>query len=656
MTVLNRICTLWLKRGALGAKVAKAWYKETPRRIRRYYDKPECFLFQGDDGLLGGSRPEDEPFPTGRPEGFVQVAKVGDWVHRMMAFIAQSAPHRLVSPRLLNLSPEILAYAYNGQPPPPGPTPDEELACALQQYVLNYTAEDGTFNVRGETRLGLRDALLDGRGVLWHELIETPLGTMPGSFYDTHRNLVYDPDSDNPRDALWIRRTRRRPIWKIARDFKLDEKELRGKYQSSNAKAAEEVDEIPRHGHYWGDYADEDSRERDIGLYYEFYSRMGIGQHLLAEDEELERAAAVFDAEQVYLAIMPGMEYPLNLPPDAFRTESEDEIRSRLDWPIAWFADYEDPWPCSVLDFLPNGLYPKPPLEDALPLQAFIDYAYSFLMGHVKWATRQIVTCFSGMEDALEQAIKSGAHLSVVPVSDKVDDLQKQFYVIQFPPVNPDLWRIIREADGEWENRTGLTELAMGGQSRQIRSSAEAQIRQSNLSIIPNDLADTVKAWHSQIARKEGAMQRLVIREDTAARLFKEKPPSETGGIMSPLTEAWMRLNATDDPGQAFGELQYSVEAGAGRRKNLESLLATINDSASAVFPVLAQVYFRTGDPMAINQWLRQWADARQTEPVILPPLQMQPPAGAPGAEGAEPVAPGPPAPETEAGPPVPGA
>jgi hypothetical protein len=157
-----------------------------------------------------------------------------------------------------------------------------------------------------------------------------------------------------------------------------------------------------------------------------------------------------------------------------------------------------------------------------------------------------------------------------------------------------------------------------------MRSSAEAQIRQSNSQIRPDDLRDCVLAFQGSAARKEFAAQRLTLRKDVAV-YFGEDPKST---IPQPLTDLWMQHVQTDDVWMASQELSVTVEAGTGRRPNKEKQIADIQDAAQTLLPVYMQVYTQTGDPTQCNAFIAKWCEAMDIgDPsgFMLPPLQMQP-------------------------------
>jgi len=158
-----------------------------------------------------------------------------------------------------------------------------------------------------------------------------------------------------------------------------------------------------------------------------------------------------------------------------------------------------------------------------------------------------------------------------------------------------------------------------------MRSSAEAQIRQSNSQIRPDDLRDTVTAWQSTVARKELIAQRLVMRRDVAT--YFGEPIAQQGGFGGPLTEAWMASMATDDPWTAAQELAVTVEASSGRRKNMEKRLADIQEGAQLMFPQFMEVYKATGDPTNANAFIYDWATTLELpnpERYLLPDMRQQ--------------------------------
>jgi len=468
----------------------------------------------------------------------------------------------------------------------------------LMQWLLNYTPD--MFDYRTLARTSVTESLVRGRGIVWHEMERG----LCGSFPDTTDNLLLDPDAESLRTCAYAIRIRRRPAWQVARDFGLDAARLKAAYDSRQNESRRET-------------VLDDVGASDCITYYEVYSRMGTGARFLGASEELRRVAPMLEqaGEHVYLAILPGFGL-LNLPEESLSDATTvEEIQTRLAWPIAFWGDYVDPWPFTCLDYYPHPrrCWPSPPLEPALPLQAFLDYAYSYVMTRLRSTARDLILTNKALEEPVRNAILYGEDQCVVPSESMSSEIDELVHILKFPPVNRDMYEVLALVERRFREATGLIELAYGNVQRQMRSASEAQVLQQNMSVRPEDLADCVENWHSRVASKEAIATRLYVDGETFAMLAGERTP-EGAPAPGPLAQAWSALVTTQDPYDAASQMLYTVEAGSGRKKNLAKQQADITEAMNFMFGPSMQYYQATGDPTLINGLLDEWGESRQAD------------------------------------------
>ena len=603
--LLRSIAKLW-QRQIKAAQDARSEWDTTVAKIRRYYRTPRMF---STDGYYND--PHDQPFMSGKaPHHAVAIGKVGEFVRVMLPWIAAKTPNRLVTPDLPALSQELVASVY-----PPGTEiirqqqeADLQVGAALLSHAVGYTARESVFNFHHESRMACKDMLLSGRGILWQEIIETPDGPLPGAFYVPDKDLWFDPAADMPRNADYAIRRRERPVWKVAEERGLDVEELLKAVKSTPS------------GHNPTEKA-----VTDTMVYYEVYSRMGIGHRLDTQDPELEETAVLFDdaGDYIFLEISEDLDYPLNLTTDMLAVMDREKIKDTLHWPIEIWGDYSDPWPFALLDPYPEGLYPKPPLEDALPLIRFIDFGWGWLMGHIKISARQIIIIAKALGLVVKEGILEGYDLEVLEHDGAPGiDIPKMVHVLQLPEVKKEIFEILSGADRKLEESTGMLEILTGGSPQtQDRSAAASNIRQSNAMIRPQDLADQVESFHSATAAKNGTAFRLIVREKSIAPIFGETivgptdPNGELQPILAPLTEKWKALLETDKPYLASADYTYTIEAGSGRRKNREKLRNDTLEFAKIALPIFMPYYQTTGDATQLNALMADLAVGNEVNP-----------------------------------------
>jgi hypothetical protein len=117
-----------------------------------------------------------------------------------------------------------------------------------------------------------------------------------------------------------------------------------------------------------------------------------------------------------------------------------------------------------------------------------------------------------------------------------------------------------------------------GMSGRQMRSAAEAQYRQQNINVRPDDMASRVEDWLSLSATREIQAMRYAANFDdlvpvvgqTAARVFEEQ-------IL------------TTDVSRITRDFRYRVEAGTARKPNRDTQIAQLTDIGQYILPVIQQ-------------------------------------------------------------------
>lgn len=627
MELLKSITQLWLNQIDACKKKKEQQFDRTARRAWAYLGKDYKRLY------VESEADEQDRFPTGgQPYYKTRLNKSAEFVALMIPYIHARVPHRLVSPRRPAMPNELKMMVPGLSEQLAATETQERMQCLLMQHVLNYTPTE--YGLYREVRTALPEALVKGRGVLWAEMADGPSGKIPAHYFDSVDNLLIDADCVQMRDAGFIVRRRRMQAWKLAELYEVDVKKLRGSYSSHLKEAA----------------SSGDAEQGDVCEYFEVWSRMGIGHRLVGASDEVQAAGEILDkvGPNVFLAVMPGIDHPLNLPPEAFGVpDAMQEVMSRLEWPLAFHEDLESPWPCSVIDFLPgqDSPWPRSPLEAALPLQRFLDFAYSFLMSRVRSTCRDLFVASKQMQEAIAAGLESGLDGEIIPYDGEPGvELKNLLHVIQFPPLNADAWQVIAAVERAFEQATGMDPLLYGGQgNRQMRSAQEATIREAHLTSRPEDYADCVEQAMSAIARKEALALRLYTEPQTVAPLFGEKiqePIGDGAALnplmgMGPLTQLWATLVNTDDPAEAAGELTYTVEAGTGRRKNKQKQVEDAQMLVQSLLPFAAQ-QAGMGNVTPYNELMGVIEDAYEVPARRLQLMQVAAPPQAPPEAGPE--------------------
>jgi hypothetical protein len=631
------------------------------------------------------------------------------FVDTMTPYVYASVPNRLASP----IRPQFPAELT---PPPPQVDPStgqmvqqsplaQQMAAAIQlqqqkdmldklicfqlQWVLNWSPR--VYDGKREGRKTTQEGLSKGAGIRWLEMDDAPVlrqdGTpfkMPTLRADDFDNFFIDSDAKDLRDAGFIIRKRLLPAYKVAELYGEDVDMIR---QWAKDNITSSLYESVRGTTV---NAGDDSTKGDIILYYELWSRIGLGEKLVGAPEDLKKNQDFVQAMEqigryVHFAILPGMERPLGLDPvkltalasqagNADTTppkepDSDEQapaanpnspakpgslvsgqllavLRAALEWPIKTYGNAYNPWPCRMLGFKPqvNSAYPKAILESGLPIQRFLDRTYEHIMSRIGKAGRDVCIYHPSLGELFQAALLSKNDLMMVPIDDQnvKEAIEKMVHFLAMPEMNKDIFKVLEVCFQAFREITGTTEELMGGVPHtQDRSAEASKIRGSGLSRRPDDYAEAVEGYESECAALEAVAWRMPDLTDwqLVAFIFDELeqqpdgskqvpmtagPPTagpngmQTPGepqinwLAMPLTSMWMNFVQTKDEYRAASEINYQVEAGSGKRKNLQLLQQNVQQMWTMYGQQTFAMLLETADPTPMVLLGRMVAEAYQ--------------------------------------------
>lgn len=660
----------WTAKLQLGEDLKRSWFGRNAKTGMDYYQGPHNFIFNqsGAKDAVGFTyhTAEDEPFRA--PVFQMTFNKVAEMVQIFGPILYHRNPERVVNPRKDWKPPDLLLTGFPPpaaqQPQQPGQPPDPSLAAYMQQMqqaqqvrqqlqyeeallqaraslleqYLNYTPNE--LGLKEEMRLVVDEALIKGRSCLWTELYTPPGGQYKfvGSFYDSVDNLVVDPDATRLDDAKWIARRCIHPSWEVERTYGLPPGSLRSRVvgESSEAKSFAVA-------HDQGEQDRKTGRTADLVTYFKVWSKMGLGARLrggiqgLSYQDPLRQLAEAF-GDYVYLVVVPDIPFPINAPPDlcqlVFGNASLDQMTQnplaarqimaaaqqlapKLRWPIPFWVLVDDGWPVSCLDFhaIPGKPWPMSHLTPAMGEQNFLDWAYSFLAGHVRNACRDFVCINKGASEEIKTAIEQGRDLSILEVDPINQSISEAVQFLQHPTMNKDLLPVIENIERNFERRTGLSEMMYGETATQSRSATDAQAKTSSTQIRPDDMAERVEQVATMSARKEGIACRLMLTGQDIAPILGNYAAAY-----------WDQYVASQDLAMVAREFDFRVEAFGARKPNKDRDVDNTSQGLQTIFPILSQWAQRTGDMGPMNAFLTAWAKARDfdVEPFLIDPQKAQ--------------------------------
>jgi hypothetical protein len=475
------------------------------------------------------------------------------------------------------------------------------LRSILVEAYLNWSPHE--HRLERHSRLAVEEALIKGRGLLWTQLVESPDGAFRSvtSQWDSVDSLYVDPDATSLEKARWIARRVVHPTWQVERDYGLRPGSLKGNLESMNIQ-----------GDLLSDPDLQYDRKRgltnDLIVYFQVWSKMGIGGRLPGMDYRLRGPLNELFGDYCYLVVAPSVPFPLNLPPDLVNAPGGfDKVLTATQWPIPFWAGRGDWWPVTHLDFfsLFNSPWPLPPLVAARGEMRFLNWVYSFIGGHVRNASRQFIAVKKSLPEEIKETILSGKDMEIMELQDSHGLIDEAIRFLQNPQLNGDIWKFVEAVEKAFDKRTGLTEMMYGGETEtQARSATEVNLKNENMAVRPDDMARQVELWQSEVAAKEAVAARFLLSgEDVKLPL----------GSMA--STAWNQWVYTDNLAEAAHQLEYRIEAGTTRRPNKEYAVRQMTEAMTSLFQPLLQYGMQTADLTPVNNLLSDFCKSRDLDP-----------------------------------------
>lgn len=638
---LSALCSRW--RGVINAARAHKdkEFGKTAEEARNYFDGPPNFFWkqvadqaasQQNEGFLAGTSMLPQ-FKFSVNRMFEAVALFGPSLYHQNPTIAVSArpplgvsiesffAHDPQAMQLLQMIPAMqeglvaddnvmqlalsLQEQYDTQVTQTQTqvTVNNDIARILEA-ISNYIQQEG--GKQDEARLAITEAIVTGLGLLELEWYQPPGGgpRMPQCRFLSNRDFFVDPDATYWRDVTFIIIRRVAPKNIVEDRFGLEPGSIKGKHVSNTALTGNNPREMNRDGQ--GNIS---GRAHDLVEYFDIYSKNGAGQRLKIGDKDRKIEGLDQLGDFVYLAISPTCNYPLNLPPsvpiiDPVTGDVSEEALQRTAWPAPFWDDAatDGGWPVARLSFYqnPGHTWPLSMCKPVLPQIRFINWCMSFLADGVAAGSKIYPAVIKSAAENIRQQIAEGnGPFTVIELEQitgkKIDDL---ISFLKAPEFNIDIWKMIAEVNEQIDKGLGLTELLYGLSSRQMRSAAEAQYRQSNVNIRPDDMASRVEDWLSVTATREIQLLRWNgTYEDVV-------------GIVGPMAaHVFTTQLLTRDVSSVTREFTFRVAAGTARKPNKDTRITQLNEIGQYLLPVTQQA-MQLGVPRPFNAFIEDYGKA----------------------------------------------
>lgn len=633
---LRQIVTTWVKK-LKAARDYKKSFSDDAKEASQFFDGEHNWMWK--DSYARGERGYNSSIAP--PSFRMQLNKVFELVEIFASVIYHRNPVRTVSVMEYPAVPlqDLGLDAPAG--PNGGPSPEQEqllqvvraevdsakqraMSAKLLEAYLNWTPVE--LDLKRQARKVVTEAMIKGAGTFWTELNvvdvsgdgQTPPMKVVGSFYDTVDNLLIDPDFDNEDDMLWCARKCVRPIAEVAATYEIPIEDLKKHFEADTPRLQREPREKKKK-----------ETTNELVTYYKIWSKTGMGDRLKDAPKDNK---GVFDSlgRYCFLVICEGVPYPLNVPQAVMQEEIDEQtgippsLLTKVAWPIPFYAE-PNGWPFTMLSFhrKPGYAWPVSHIRPAIGELRLLNWCFSFLATRIATSCETVVA----VQKAADQTIKdqllapSEGGFKIIELSEllgrRVEDIVSVF---QMPQVTKDLWDIISAIMDQFAQRTGLSELVYGYTRSQFRSAAEATIKNENISIRPDNMANELEDCMSLLAR----------REALAAKWLLE--PQDVVPVLGPLNAAaWSQTISKQDIVSLTRELLYRVEAGSARKPNKASRVEQMQLAVQTLSPILSNLA-NAGMPGPFNAMISDWAKSLDidAQPYLLPPPPPPAPPAAP--------------------------
>ena len=584
----NGTCVDWLRLIEAAKKKKHRVFGTYADEAAKFYDGPHDWMWKeeyatGMQGYL--DKNSNSHLPTFRMtvnKPFEAVALFGPaLLHRYPQVDVTSVNPPEIPPETLGVDindpQQELAYAQYLQGEQLNSI-DRQTCASLKQHYLNWLQVEA--NKKDHARRAITDAIVKGLGILWIEMFQ-PRGSQisyPRSQYVSVDDLVQDPDADYVEDVTWIARRRRVPVNLAARHFGLPEEELEGSMQSVQSQNTSRGRRDAKSN------KNKEAGSYDILEYWDIYSKNGFGHRLKkTRDNSAKGPDMNWLGDFCYLAVSKNIPYPLNYPTSAL-AESPEEQFERAQWPIPFWMDEgcNNGWPFVGLHFYDkmNCVWPMSLITPAIGELRFVNWCMSFLADKAAATSTTYLGVMKAAGKDIQDQLQGGiSPYTVIEISDILGKSIKDVVsFIDAPAFSLDVWKMVGEVMNLIDKRTGLTELIYGLTGNQMRSATEANIREGNTSIRPDDMAERTEDFYS----------RTVMKEMEAAVWGLEGQD-----VVGVLGEAGAAIFEDKIQGQPFDNIvrdyYYRVQAGSARKPNKNNKLRQLNEWGQVALPVLQQ-------------------------------------------------------------------
>ena len=635
---LRPFCDQWLAKLRIAYERKMERFGNDAAKAHKFYNHSCNWMWMENMSLQEGGFLSEQAFgSSGRPGFLIQINKVFEAV-------------ALYGPALYHQNPQVSVRAMRRPQLPPhllgidvGTSWGQQIAMQLQQsQEIEYATKSAIGELKQfyldwlqveagkkiQAHSAINEAVIKGMGTLWTEMYQ-PSGSMihyPKSTYRSVDGLLIDPDASHVEDIQWIALRHIQPVNRVEERFGLPYGTLKGQLQSLGSQSSQMAGGIPGMPQSTVMSTAQASSSFDLIEYCDIWSKNGFGDRLKSSNRvstKTEFDVSVF-GDFTYIVVANGIPYPLNMPSSVIGKEDPRHTYLRAQWPIPYWIDSggDDGWPVEKLGFYedPNSVWPISIVKPAMGEIQFVNWCMSFLADKVAASC----TTYLGMlqdaaEDIRRQLEDPGAPYRVLEIS-RISGMKMSDVVsfLQAPDFPQHIWAMVSQVLEIIDKKTGITDLLHGLTGRQIRSATEADVRQQNLNIRPDDMASRVEDFLSGTATKEMIAACWMLEYEDL------EPVLGPHGAM-----VLSQYVKSQDFDRVVRDYDYRVVADSARKPNREQKLADLYELGRTVLPVAQQLVVG-GVTGPWNAYITDVCQLLNLDPrkyvVQLPPPQQQGP------------------------------
>lgn len=593
---LSPICQQWLSKIKLGLELKQ-------ERFQKYAD--ECYAFFNGPANYQFAKFQEEK--TGQlGESMTTVPYFQITVNRLFEAVA------LYGPVLMHKYPQAtVAPVQRPFADPNDPMEQAKVYCAtMKEHYSNWLQKEA--GKKEEGRFAITEAIIKGMGLLWVDMHRPPGSEVqyPKAEYRSVDDLVLDPDAKYRKSIQWIAMRHVEPVYLVEQKFNLPPGSLQGHYQSASSQVTAQAKQEVANGHPKG-------KSYDLIEYWDIYSKGGFGEKLAGSTAKMEVNTEAL-GQFCRIVVAKDVPYPLNLPSEMLTMGEVDEnaIMEAVQWPIPFWMD--GGWPYAELAFYrdSNSVWPISIAKNGLGYLKFINWCLSFLADKTAASSTTYVAMMAdAAKEIRDQLLSSHSPYKVIEISQMTgQNINEIVSFLKAPDFDINIWKMVDEVSQRFDKATGLSELLYGMTTNSLRTATEAEVKQQNVSIRPDDMSATTDDWLScTISKEVQAMCWKCGFEDLAPVLGEEQAYQFLTYLTQMPADSVVR------------EYSYTVVAESSRRPNKEGRRKALQELGQVIGPTLQQ-FAMQGMTMPWNQFVSDLAKAYEVEAAGYLVPEFQPP------------------------------